>query len=536
MGRTEAAGTGVLLAVKVSHDRWRAVLRLQRLAVIAISALALLLFLLTALRRLRYPFELDRMESAMMTTVWRVVHGMPIYTKPSLEWTPFLYAPLFFYCAAAMTKLTGVGYAALRLVSLVSTLGSCAVLIAFVRRETRNVMAAVASAGLYLMLYSLVLSWYDIGRVDSLSVFFFLLAIFCTRFTSPLLAALVWTLAFQTKQGFLPIAVLSFLVHWQQPRRLLLGLLSFAVLAFGSIALCNHATHGWYRYYVFGTVAQLGPSLRQGLLFVPFDLLQPLGPALALVGFALVLRPPAWTGRAASFYGILSAIIVGGIWFARAHEGAYVNTLLPVYAWICLLFGIALARLTNAFPPASQGDHAPSALPLHLILPALVWLIAFLQIAMHLYRPGAFGTSAEVAKARWDFIARLRATPGEVWVVNHSYDGLLAGKGMYAEMDAFDAVLGRRDGASIAEVQNALQQHRFTAIILDRAPESYTPAWLFGGAEFQRSYPFRAFAPDAKLPEAGDQPLMLYLSCQLSPPAAAALAVGRTFVQQGLCP
>ena len=534
MGKTGTAGTGVPLAVKVSHDRWRMMLRLQRLAVIAISALALSLFLLTALRRLRYPFELDRMESAMMTTVWRVVHGLPVYTKPSLEWAPFLYAPLFFYCAAAMTQLTGVGYAALRMVSILSTLGSCAVLIAFVRRETRNGAAAIASAGLYLMLYSLVLSWYDIGRVDSLSVFFFLLAIFCTRFTSPVLAALVWTLAFQTKQGFLPIAVLSFLVHWQQPRRLLLGLLSFAALAFGSISLLNHATHGWYRYYVFGTVAQLGPSLRQGLLFVPFDLVQPLGPALALVGFALVLQPTAWASRAASFYGILSAIIVGGIWFARAHEGAYVNTLLPVYAWICLLFGIALARLTGA--PQWQTESTASVGPLHLLLPAFIWLIAFLQIAMHLYRPGAFGTSAEVAKARWDFIARLRATPGDVWVVNHSYDGLLAGKGIHAEMDAFDAVLGRHDSSSIAEVQDAFRQHRFTAIILDRAPEIYMPAWLFQGAEFQHSYPLRAFAPDAKLPEAGDQPLMLYLSCQLSVPAAAALAVGNTFVQQGLCP
>ena len=47
------------------------------------------MFLAVALKRLHYPFELDRMESAMMTTVWRVVHGMPVYVRPSLEWAPF---------------------------------------------------------------------------------------------------------------------------------------------------------------------------------------------------------------------------------------------------------------------------------------------------------------------------------------------------------------------------------------------------------------------------------------------------------------
>ncbi len=406
---------------------------------------------------------------------------------------------------------------------------------ALVYREQRNRTAAIASAGLFLMLYSLVLSWYDIGRVDSLSIFLFLLAIYCTRFTSPVLAAVVWVLAFQTKQSFLPVAVLGFFVEWQRPRRLLLGLGSFAVLAFASVAWLNHATGGWYRYYVFGTVKQLGLDIRQGMLFVPFDLVQPLGLALALVGFACLLRPVAWRSRRVSFYAIFSFILFAGIWFARAHQGSYVNTLIPIYVWICLLFGLALGRLTER-GAASQTGVPDFAAPSPLIFPALVWLVAFVQIAVHMYRPGAFGVSAEGTAVRWQFIDRLRATPGDVWVVNHSYDTLLAGKGMHAEMDAFDAVLGRGDAPSIAEVQEAYRQHRFTAVILDRAPATYSPSWLFGGQAFNQSYPLHAFAPGASLPEAGHQPVMLYLSCQLPPAAVSALAVNRTFVQQGLCP
>ncbi len=494
------------------------------------------MFLAVALKRLRYPFELDRMESAMMTTVWRVAHGMPVYVRPSLEWAPFLYSPLFFYASAAMTRVLGVGYAALRMVSILSTLGSCVVIAGMTYRETRNRTAALASAGLFAMLYGLVLSWYDIGRVDSLSLFLFLLAIYCMRFSSPVLAALVWVLAFQTKQSFLPLAVLAFLVDWQRPKRLLLGLGSFAVMAYGSIWWFNHTTGRWYSYFVFGSVKELGLSPFYAKTYVPYDLVQPLALALALIIFAAVLRPVSWRSRRGAFYGYLTALIVTGIWFARAHVGSYYNTLMPVYAWLCLLFGMALARLTETFEaPSSEAPHERLS-TLQFAWPTLIWLVAFSQIAMHLYRPGAFAMSGDAARLRWEFIDHLRATPGDVWLVNHSYDSILAGKGMHAEMDAFDAVLGRPDAPSVAEVQHAIRDHRFTAIILDRVPETYSPPWVFAGPEFKSAYPLHAFAPGAPMPGTGDQPVLMYLPCQVDALANSALGVGSTFVQQGSCP
>ena len=494
------------------------------------------MFLAVALKRLRYPFELDRMESAMMTTVWRVVHGMPVYVRPSLEWAPFLYSPLFFYCSAVMTRVLGVGYAALRMISILSTLGSCAVLATMTYRETRNRTAALASAGLFAMLYSLVLSWYDIGRVDSLSLFLFLLAIYCMRFSSPVLAAFVWVLAFQTKQGFLLIALLAFLADWQRPRRLALGLGSFAFLACGSVWWLNHASGGWYSYYVFGSVKEIGYSSFFARNYLPNDLLQPLALALALILFAALLRPVSWRSAGIVFYGYFTALIVIGIWFARAHVGSYYNTLMPVYAWICLLFGLALARLTEHADRWGPGIPASDGSMTQSVWPTLIWMIAFAQIAMHLYRPGAFAMSAEAARLRWDFINHVRATPGDVWLVNHSYDTILAGKGMHAEMDAFDAVLGRPDTPSLQEFQTAIRSRRFTAIILDRVPETYSPSWVFDNAAFKTAYPLHAFAPGAPMPGTGDQPVLMYLPCAVDPAATAALAMSRTFVQQGSCP
>src|SRR5580704_3638324 len=89
-----------------------------RRAACLLSVFFVLLFLYVALRRLHYPFELDRMESGMMTSVWRIAHGSPLYSAPSMEWVPFLYAPAFFYLSAALSRVTGLGYSTLRLVSI----------------------------------------------------------------------------------------------------------------------------------------------------------------------------------------------------------------------------------------------------------------------------------------------------------------------------------------------------------------------------------------------------------------------------------
>ncbi|HEY5055295.1 MAG TPA: hypothetical protein VII58_03995, partial [Acidobacteriaceae bacterium] len=161
-----------------------------------LSAFFVLLFLFVALRRLHYPFELDRMESGVMTSVWRIRQGYPLYSAPTLEWVPFLYAPLYFYLSAALSHITGLDYSTLRLISILSTLGTFATIYLFVYRETRRFAAALLAVGLFASLYDFCLGWYDIGRVDALSVFFFLLAIYATRWANPLLAAAIWLLAF----------------------------------------------------------------------------------------------------------------------------------------------------------------------------------------------------------------------------------------------------------------------------------------------------------------------------------------------------
>jgi hypothetical protein len=513
-----------------------------RLASIALSGGFILLFLYVALHRLHYPFELDRMESSMMTSIWRLAHDLPLYGKPSMEWVSFLYAPFYFYCSAFAARFMGLSYAAPRLVSILATFGSFAVIYRLVHRETGRADAAFLSAGLFASFYGNVYGWYDIARVDMLSIFFLLLAIYCTRHYHPLVAAVVWLFAFQTKQTMLPIAILAFLTGWQQPRRMLTGLIATSVLVLGSVYALNHVSHGWYSYYAFGTVSHIRFLPRMAVLYIPVDLLEPCGIAIALILIAALVQRPRKASPAIWFYGVLTFVITAATGYVRAHEGANVNALIPVYAWISILFGLAIHRLlrwADQTLPADKARHAP----------ALLWLLVFIQLFSHVYQPGRFIPSSDALAYRKDLLHALATTPGDVWVVNHSFDGILAGKPIHPEMDALDVVLGRASStkAEPAPMQNPkdtaaqdllddYRNERFTAIILDRPAESYAPEWAFNGADFTAHYPLRAIAIGSDQPNVIDQPMLVYFPCSAlhTPEIVRSLSTG--FIDSSGCP
>ena len=108
--------------------------------------------------------------------------------------------------------------------------------------------------------------------------------------------------------------------------------------------------------------------------------------------------------------------------------------------------GWAIARLLEW--SESQELNEASA-----VLPTIVWVLV-LNAAGDAPLPAGrvYVSGRRAPEARKAFLEELRAMPGDVWVVNHSWDGILAGKGSHAEMDALDAVLIRGDKATIDEV------------------------------------------------------------------------------------
>ena len=495
----------------------------------ALSALFVLLFLFVALRRLRYPFELDRMESGMLTTVWRLRHGYPLYTAPSLDWAPFLYAPLFFYVSAAVTKGMGIGYGALRLVSTLATLGSFALIFLLVWTETKRVAAAALAVGLFASLYPIVLAWFDVGRVDSLSTFFFLAALYATRRLHPLFAALLWLLAFLTKQTFLPLGLAVFLVDWQRPRRMLTGMLPFLLAAGASVFWLNRTSGGWFSFYAFGTPGVLGWSSHTALMFPFADLLAPWPIAVALIVLAAACTGVRPRERDDSYLLIVTVLLTAAIWFVRAHAGANLNALIPLYAWMAVLVGIAMDRLLRW-----TAAHAVvvSGRPGAATLSGALWLLVCLQLAAHLYRPAEIPRGDPVARQR--FLGALRATPGDVWVVDHSYDSILAGKPVHADMDALDAVLGRGYKPALAQFAQEIGSRHFAAVVLDRGTDAYKPDGLFTNPPFSTSYPVRSVAPGYS---ERDQPALVLTPCDvLTGPGSGLLDGKAVLTDRSACP
>lgn len=514
---------------------------LERL-VAALATFFVVLFVYTAARRMQYPYDLEWVESGMLVAVVRVAHGQPLYAKPTLDYVPFLYAPLYFYVCAAATKLTGVNFVALRLVSALSALATQALLLRYVQRETRSWLAGIAAAGTFASLYLFVEGWFDIGRVDSLFLLLFLLAIYCTRFEHPVVAAAVWVLAFQTKQSVLPIAVIFLLTYWERkrPMRVVTALASYVALAWASIAWMDYVSGGWYKFYVFGTVKGLPAVMRMVALYPGEALLRPLAIVFAVIAAAALLTPVNLRSRKAAFYALGSAVLYTAFWYVRAHRGSG-NTMLAIYLWTLLLFGMALARLLVAMKRGELGGAASTPSDKERPLGALAWvnvllLVVVFQMASQVYNPGEFLISAVQRADRDNFEQQIQAIPGDVYVVNHSWDAVMAGKQPHAEGEAAGAVMdagGVQSATFEAEIHRAMMGHTFAAIAVDDGYRDYA-RWLT--PEELAEYPVHVAAWGSENPrKLTSQPAEILLPCSALASGLAAKIAMPGSVPVGSC-
>src|SRR6478736_2503153 len=97
------------------------------------------------LGRLFYPYELEWIEGGSLQVVVRILDGFPVYSLPTPEYVAPLYMPFYFYVSALSAKLFGVGLPALRLVSYLASIMTCALISRSVWYITQSRLAAVLS-------------------------------------------------------------------------------------------------------------------------------------------------------------------------------------------------------------------------------------------------------------------------------------------------------------------------------------------------------------------------------------------------------
>lgn len=435
---------------------------LRAIAAIA-AAGAILGYLGIAFAHLRTPHELEWIEGGMVDAVARLVNGGALYVEPTLDYVPFIYAPLWFHVAALFSKIFGVGFFAARLVSFLSSVGSIALIAAIVHKETKDRLAALLGAGLFAATYPIAASFYDLARVDSLFVVLLLGGIYLARFhtgvPATMASALLFALAFLTKQSapivFAPVALHLLLTD---RRRGAIFTVTGAALMAASAFAYNRASGGWFWHFVYVLPREHQIAYRFFLVFW-LELFKHLGVAMvvAIAYFVAGRREERryWFFAAAGMFG---AALAG-----RVHLGGWSNVLCPAYAMLGVLLGLGvpalLARIEAMKPERAR-------LWAHALLAAVV-----VQFAIRAYDPRNSLATRAHAEAWRGLIAEVQSIPGDVFVPAHGFIGPRAGKPAHAHQMALSDEL--RSGASPTaealrrKLRRALIEKRFAGVIMD---------------------------------------------------------------------
>jgi len=437
-------------------------------AVGAASILAIGTYVLVALVRLRYPFELQWMEGGAVEHVRRLLAGQPLYVRPSPAFVVYGYPPLYFLVSAAVAAITGVGFLPLRLVSLTSSLGTMALIAALVRRETGRWLPGLVATGLFAAAYRAGGAWYDVGRVDSLFVFLLVAAImvarFCTTGRGGAAAGLLLALAALTKQSAV-LAALPVLGYLVVTRRKvgLVAMAGFVLPLALAVAALDLMSSGWFHFAVVNVFLGHPVDGHALLGFFTRDLGRHAGVAIVTVVGTLVYArcsraPRLGPGPPVGYYAAAAAGLVGTAFVSRAHSGGYTDVLIPAYAALAVLFGLAVARLADLTPRPAWGRIVVAGACLS-------------QLALLAYVPSDQVPSAADRATGGRFLTALRAVPGDVYVVAHPGYAVAVGKPAHAQAAAITDIVRGRPGAVRrrleSEIAEAVHQQRFAAIVFD---------------------------------------------------------------------
>src|SRR5581483_4778991 len=372
------------------------------------------LFLFLAALRLFYPYEVEWNEGAVLIHALRVLEGKPIYAMPSLDFSAFVYTPLYYYLTACVMKVAGIGLWAGRLVSIVATFLTAFLCANIVRREARSFPLAVLSAALYLAFYRTSGYFYDIVRMDALAVFFAILTLYIALYHRRgfLFAAIVGAFAYFTKQQmvFILPAVAIGLATRNKKHAALFSLLSIALIVVGTFAF-NTATEGWYRFFTFtipSVKAAQGFSLQTALEFVPKYLFGSLGfftliLILATVRLRSTIGVSNWVFLIAAYIAAVGSAAVG-----LGNPGGYKNVLMPLLGIIAIVFPLCVEAIEQMVP--RQPQVAP-----------VILLLGFLSLVFNPLGEKMLLASARQREAGDAFIAKLHSMTGDVWVPFHGY-------------------------------------------------------------------------------------------------------------------
>jgi hypothetical protein len=419
-------------------------------------------FLYIAIASMPFPFLLEWMEGQSIDVVQRILEGKPLYGAPTLEYVPLIYPPYYFYVTAFVTLITGGDFLPARLVSTLATLGVCAVIYYWLRRENAGWRLALTGACLFLATYRLSGRWFDMSRVDSLFLFLtfagLYVAVYWRGLGNAVLAAAILTMAFFTKQSALmaalPVLAALAFTNW---RHALAVAAALTLLCNAGVWLMDYESGGWFSFYAFTVPAGHGFDRGMYLGFWKRDIFGRVG-IFFLMALAVIAYQLRSDWRKGLLYCGMAAGFIGASYVSRIHSYGYINVLMPMHAFLALMTGLALSSCRRA-------DKSQVAL-------TLAGMVVLIELATLLYNPGRQIPGPELTEAGNRFIEQLASREGDIFMPEIQYIQTRADKQSYAfGMAAFDVLranLGKKEHVK-HDLNNllatAIREKRFAGII-----------------------------------------------------------------------
>ncbi len=476
--------------------------------ILAITAVTFTIaYLFVALTRVTYPFDLDFIENAMLLQAWRTGAGLPVYLPPNGEFVPQVYMPLYTWLGSLLLRLTGPVFWPLRLLSLLSTLGTAVLLYLIGRQLQPNRAIALAGAALFLAGYKLTGGWYDLARVDALFVFLVVAgmgtAVYYHHTNRGLaLAGLLMGLVLLTKQnGLFLTAVVGVWLLWAARWRVWLFGTVFLLVTAIPLLLLEWCSGGWFSYYVVDIAYASPVEISRIWPVVRREVLGGMGFLVLMAGSTAViylskrqwrkLIDPPWL----LFIGAALFVSVSG----RSSVGGNLNNLIIGFALLCL----APALLAGALRPGKWVNPLLTA----VILAQFVLLL----LPPWPYAPQQFRPTAVMRQQGKQLVQFLAETEGEVWVMLHPAYALPAGKEAGVHVQTLWHARQRGAQPLPPDLVARIQNQEYAVIISDESPYFETETALVELLE--RYYRAEPLPPEMSPPTLSGirvRPLLIY--------------------------
>ena len=440
-------------------------------------------FLLYAAVHLGCPVEIDYIEGVIMDQVVRVVHGLPLYTAPTVGYVPVAYMPGLTWAAALLARLFGPGFWEPRLISALASFATALVCFLAVRMETRRTPLAAAAAGLWLMGYHFGGGGhYDVGRPDALMLALGLLAMLGLRTTrgagGAVLAGLLVTLSFLAKQHGVWFAVAGGLHLLFNDRRRLVPFAAVVLVGCaGSYLLLMRTLGPWFTFYTWDVPSHWS-HLNTGRIqnYVHAGLFGLIGPLVTFAILSLALPDRPWRGPGAIWLWTAVGAIGTGL-MATLDPNAWRHVFMPTMAAFSILGPISIHRVGERL-----GDAGPVVVRRMGGVLVLVLVLQFLALSSN---PRLELPSRKAGAAHALLLGRLRAIPGPVILLHHGFFTTQAGKGVMVQDIGFgdiDRAVGNRmqrsDPGALLRVLDPLRSGPLRPVVITDMPlREAGPLW-----------------------------------------------------------